>query len=59
MRLNLPIFVLTAATATLAFPGFDASKQCLDLTDGLHKFVPPGRNDIRGICPGLNIMANQ
>ena len=23
-----------------------------------HKFVPPGKNDIRGPCPGLNTAAN-
>jgi hypothetical protein len=44
---------------TLAFAQFDASKQCFDLTQGANKFFPPGPKDIRGVCPGLNSMANQ
>ena len=26
--------------------------------DNIHNFVPPGPNDIRGPCPGLNTAAN-
>ncbi|KAL0061586.1 hypothetical protein AAF712_011613 [Marasmius tenuissimus] len=25
---------------------------------GRHKFIPPGHGDIRGLCPGLNALAN-
>lgn len=36
---------------------FDAKAQYVDVT-GAHKFVPPGPNDLRGPCPGLNALAN-
>jgi len=38
-------------------PGFSASQQYISNT-GDHTFVPPGKNDLRGPCPGLNAMAN-
>jgi Peroxidase, family 2 len=38
-------------------PGFSASEQYVSTT-GEHAFVPPGPNDLRGPCPGLNAMAN-
>jgi len=38
-------------------PGFDAEAQYVSTT-GAHAFVPPGPNDLRGPCPGLNAMAN-
>ncbi|KAF2768754.1 Cloroperoxidase [Teratosphaeria nubilosa] len=38
-------------------PPFDASQQLVDVT-GEHEFVPPGRSDQRGPCPGLNALAN-
>ena len=38
-------------------PGFSASQQYVSNTDD-HAFVPPGKNDLRGPCPGLNAMAN-
>ncbi|KAJ3991348.1 hypothetical protein F5050DRAFT_1870027 [Lentinula boryana] len=37
--------------------GFDPSSQYVSTT-GTHAFVPPGPNDLRGPCPGLNAMAN-
>ncbi|EST08028.1 Chloroperoxidase [Kalmanozyma brasiliensis GHG001] len=37
---------------------FDAKAQYIDLTSDEHKFIPPGPNDIRGPCPGLNLLAN-
>ncbi|KAJ3982090.1 Chloroperoxidase [Lentinula detonsa] len=36
---------------------FDPSSQYVSTT-GTHAFVPPGPNDSRGPCPGLNAMAN-
>lgn len=36
---------------------FDPVAQRVD-TSGEHRFIPPGPNDIRGSCPGLNILAN-
>ncbi|KAJ3999792.1 Chloroperoxidase [Lentinula boryana] len=36
---------------------FDPSSQYVSTT-GTHAFVPPGPNDLRGPCPGLNAMAN-
>ncbi len=38
-------------------PGFSASQQYVSNT-GAHAFVPPGKTDLRGPCPGLNAMAN-
>lgn len=38
-------------------PGFSASQQYVSTT-GQYAFVPPGANDLRGPCPGLNAMAN-
>ena len=38
-------------------PGFSASQQHVSTT-GAHAFAPPGSNDLRGPCPGLNAMAN-
>lgn len=37
--------------------GFSASQQYVSNT-GAHAFIPPGKNDLRGPCPGLNAMAN-
>lgn len=39
-------------------PGFDAEAQRIDVS-GEHAFVPPGPEDKRGPCPGLNALANQ
>ncbi|KEP51126.1 chloroperoxidase [Rhizoctonia solani 123E] len=36
---------------------FDLVKQRIDVS-GVHEFRPPGPNDKRGPCPGLNAMAN-
>ncbi|KAA8575504.1 hypothetical protein EYC84_004655 [Monilinia fructicola] len=38
-------------------PGFNATAQIIDVS-GAHAFVPPGPNDLRGPCPGLNALAN-
>ncbi|KAN0106888.1 Cloroperoxidase [Hyaloscypha variabilis] len=38
-------------------PGFSASEQYVSTT-GANAFVPPGPDDLRGPCPGLNAMAN-
>jgi Peroxidase, family 2 len=38
-------------------PGFDAEAQHIDVS-GEHAFVPPGHEDLRGPCPGLNALAN-
>jgi hypothetical protein len=38
-------------------PGFDANAQRVS-TSGKHQYIAPGPNDIRGTCPGLNVMAN-
>ncbi|KAF2763409.1 Cloroperoxidase [Pseudovirgaria hyperparasitica] len=41
------------------FPSFDAADQYVDVSDGSgHEFLPPGPNDLRGQCPGLNAAAN-
>ena len=37
--------------------GFDPQAQLIS-TSGLNGFVPPGPNDLRGPCPGLNALAN-
>ncbi|ETS62251.1 hypothetical protein PaG_03322 [Moesziomyces aphidis] len=37
---------------------FNPQEQHIDLTSEEHKFIPPGPNDIRGPCPGLNLLAN-
>ncbi|RDA89433.1 hypothetical protein CP532_6116 [Ophiocordyceps camponoti-leonardi (nom. inval.)] len=37
--------------------GFDAERQLIS-TSGEHAFKEPGPNDIRGMCPGLNALAN-
>jgi len=37
--------------------GFNAEAQYVS-NNGAHAFVAPGRNDLRGPCPGLNAMAN-
>lgn len=37
---------------------YNAQEQYVDLTSDEHKFIPPGPNDIRGPCPGLNLLAN-
>lgn len=39
-------------------PGFDASKQFVSTT-GQYKWVAPTSTDQRGVCPGLNALANQ
>lgn len=41
----------------LVKPGFDADAQRVSNT-GTHRYIAPGPNDIRGPCPGLNILAN-
>jgi hypothetical protein len=38
-------------------PGFNADAQRVSTT-GEHVYIPPGPGDIRGPCPGLNVMAN-
>jgi hypothetical protein len=49
-----------AATALFeAVPRFNAEAQYINVTKGSgHEYVPPGPNDIRGPCPGLNAFAN-
>ena len=42
--------------AGLPFTEFNRN-QLIDVT-GQYKWVPPGPNDIRGPCPGLNALAN-
>ena len=42
--------------AGLPFTTFNKN-QLVDVT-GVHKWVAPGPNDIRGPCPGLNALAN-
>ncbi|KAJ6453260.1 oxidase-like protein [Mycena vitilis] len=37
--------------------GFDSEAQYIDVT-GAHAYVPPGPEDMRGPCPGLNSLAN-
>lgn len=37
---------------------YNAQEQYVDLTSDEHKFIPPGPGDIRGPCPGLNLLAN-
>ncbi|PWN44101.1 hypothetical protein IE81DRAFT_346038 [Ceraceosorus guamensis] len=37
---------------------FNDEEQSIDLTSDEHKFIAPGPNDIRGPCPGLNLLAN-
>lgn len=59
MKLSILATIVVGAATTLAFPHFDASKQCFNLTEGEHQFVAPGAKDIRGMCPGLNSLANQ
>jgi len=36
---------------------FNATAQYISTT-GTHAFVAPGPNDLRGPCPGLNVVAN-
>lgn len=36
---------------------FNAKEQQVDLTSDKHKFIPPGDGDIRGPCPGLNLVS--
>nr|POE51617.1 aromatic peroxygenase [Quercus suber] len=38
-------------------PPFDAAAQLIDVT-GAHAFVAPTASDARGVCPGLNALAN-
>lgn len=42
---------------SLVAPGFDAEAQLIDVS-GEHAFVAPGAGDQRGVCPGLNALAN-
>ncbi|KAI8941597.1 hypothetical protein NX059_002812 [Plenodomus lindquistii] len=38
---------------------FNAERQYIDVSPGSgHEYVPPGPNDLRGPCPGLNAFAN-
>ncbi|KAJ3834285.1 hypothetical protein F5878DRAFT_630941 [Lentinula raphanica] len=46
-----------ATTQKRGIIGFDAASQHVSTT-GQHAFVPPGPDDRRGPCPGLNAMAN-
>jgi hypothetical protein len=49
-----------AATAVFeAAPIFNEKAQYINVTKGSgHEYVPPGPNDLRGPCPGLNAFAN-
>ncbi|KAL6704030.1 hypothetical protein ACN47E_008794 [Coniothyrium glycines] len=49
-----------AATALFeANPSFNAQAQYVNVSRGSgHEYVPPGPNDLRGPCPGLNAFAN-
>ncbi|KAK5711414.1 hypothetical protein LTR15_012487 [Elasticomyces elasticus] len=38
-------------------PPFDAKAQLIDVS-GSHAFTPPSSSDARGMCPGLNALAN-
>jgi hypothetical protein len=58
MKILFSLFAL-AAMASTVFGQFDASKQCFDFTKGDNEFIAPGPKDIRGVCPGLNVLANQ
>lgn len=42
---------------TVAQFSFDPLRQLISVS-GSNKFIPPGPNDLRGPCPGLNAMAN-
>lgn len=43
-----------------AVPTFDGEKQLIDVGPGSgHEWQAPGKNDLRGVCPGLNAFANQ
>ncbi|KXL42991.1 hypothetical protein M433DRAFT_156311 [Acidomyces richmondensis BFW] len=46
-----------AGALPLTPPPFDASEQLVSVS-GEHAFVPPGPGDARGMCPGLNALAN-
>lgn len=35
---------------------YNAKEQYVDLTSDEHKYIPPGPADLRGPCPGLNIV---
>lgn len=37
---------------------YNINEQRVDLTSDKHKYIAPGPGDIRGPCPGLNILAN-
>ncbi|CAN9323128.1 unnamed protein product [Alternaria alternata] len=43
--------------ASILPPGFDAKAQRISTT-GDHAYIAPGSGDLRGPCPGLNVMAN-
>lgn len=49
-----------AATAIFEpIPIFNAQRQYVNVSKGSgHEYVPPGRGDLRGPCPGLNAFAN-
>lgn len=49
-----------AATALFEpVPQFNAAEQYIDVSPGSgHEYVAPGKDDLRGPCPGLNAMAN-
>lgn len=50
-----------AGAATALFepvPVFDAKSQYINVSSGSgHEYVPPGSDDLRGPCPGLNAFA--
>lgn len=42
-----------------AIPTFDARRQLINVGPGSgREWRPPGPNDLRGVCPGLNAFAN-
>ncbi|KAK0127152.1 hypothetical protein ONS96_006705 [Cadophora gregata f. sp. sojae] len=56
-RISLQVEASTKRDFVSRAPGFNAAQQYVS-NQGAHKFVPPGKNDLRGPCPGLNAMAN-
>lgn len=56
-RISLAVEANTKRDIVSRAPGFNSSQQYVS-NQGAHKFVPPGKGDLRGPCPGLNAMAN-